>query len=580
MFTSRILAILLGMTTLSSCSQRNHQSGTRTALWYETNNDIDISTARQAWETLSNPGMTDQWAAATAQYNNAVLNIIERLRKQGRKTGQAVNAGRNYPFVIVDSLISNDRSPQLYEDLVPSETIDTRSLLSERVTAKGMGIPLAGHVKTNARPMGENLIMDNGNVHTLTAIINFDPERSQQGKPTLRLIPRLRQESIHVGPRKIRQPLAADFSAPIAAFVAKSEQDRGAFFGLLDPARGFSYMGLYFTEPYDPDKIPVVFTHGLLSCHSTFANLTNRLWVDPLIRKHYQFWFYAYPTGVPWTQTAYRQRNALNSAIKQYDPKGTSRNINAMVMVGHSMGGLITRLNNADKPWTIISNILKGQEDLANKNYRQMLKTKIYADGGSPLMRQSFIFEPYRQTKRIVFMATPHRGSYFADSWLGRMGLGLTTLPEAFAEEAKRLASLSSNILLFNPGRSMDELKSIGQLSPSSPFILGLQKTHPRHDIPVHSIVGDRGRGDTPRSSDGIVPYWSSHLDWAVSEKIVPSGHSVQETLESAAEMRRILRQHLTSQGISTAPLPLYDSPPVIWQQTPQQYHYQQPYFK
>jgi hypothetical protein len=43
--------------------------------------------------------------------------------------------------------------------------------------------------------------------------------------------------------------------------------------------------------------------------------------------------------------------------------------------------------------------------------------------------------------------------------------------------------------------------------------------------IPYHSIIGDRGGGDTPNSSDGVVPYWSSHLDGAQSELIVNSDH-------------------------------------------------------
>lgn len=540
----------------------------------------EVAMAQDAWNILSDPAKSDKWAQATAQYNKAVYGILQQLRNEGRKTGNAVNSGGNYPFVIVDNLISNDRSPRIYDDLVPCSTIDTSGILAERVTAEGMGIPVAGHVRRDAKPIVDNVIMDNGNVHTLTVIINFDRTRTVNGKPTLRLIPRLRQESIHVGPNHIRQPLAADFSAPIVEFVNKTEQNRGAFFGLLDPAKGFSYMGLYFTEPYDPDKIPVIFTHGLLSCHSTFANLNNRLWVDPLIRKHYQFWFYAYPTGVPWTQIAYRQRHAVNTAINMLEVPESRQNMKAIVMVGHSMGGLITRLNNSTRPWSMISALLDNHDNLQKQTYSQTLASSNKDGVITPLMKETFIFKPFERTKRMVFMATPHRGSFFSESWIGRLGLLLTALPEAFADEAEKLATLSNDILLFNPGKTVNELKSIGQLSPKSPFIKGLQYSFPGRGIPVHSIIGDRGKGDTPESSDGIVPYWSSHLPWAASETIVPSGHSVQDDLKSAVEMRLILREHLKSLGISTKELPLYDSPPILWRENPRIYYFQKNGFR
>ncbi|NJM38630.1 MAG: alpha/beta hydrolase, partial [Akkermansiaceae bacterium] len=59
--------------------------------------------------------------------------------------------------------------------------------------------------------------------------------------------------------------------------------------------------------------------------------------------------------------------------------------------------------------------------------------------------------------------------------------------------------------------------------------------------VPHHSIIGDRGKGDTPNSSDGVVAYWSSHLNSAASEKIVPAGHGAFDHPEAITELRRIL---------------------------------------
>ena len=83
----------------------------------------------------------------------------------------------------------------------------------------------------------------------------------------------------------------------------------------------------------------------------------------------------------------------------------------------------------------------------------------------------------------------------------------------------------------------------INGLSPRSPVLRGLD-TLPIH-APYHSIVGDRGRGDTPNSSDGVVAYWSSHLAGAQSELIVPGPHGSFALPQTVSELKRILRLNL-----------------------------------
>jgi hypothetical protein len=83
---------------------------------------------------------------------------------------------------------------------------------------------------------------------------------------------------------------------------------------------------------------------------------------------------------------------------------------------------------------------------------------------------------------------------------------------------------------------------SVDTLAPNNRFVVAINKIPIAPGIPYHSIVGDRGRGDTPNSSDSVVAYWSSHLDGAVSEKIVPSNHSTPLNSEAIAEVHRILK--------------------------------------
>jgi hypothetical protein len=72
--------------------------------------------------------------------------------------------------------------------------------------------------------------------------------------------------------------------------------------------------------------------------------------------------------------------------------------------------------------------------------------------------------------------------------------------------------------------------------------------------IPYHTIMGDRGKGDAPNSSDGVVPYWSSHMKGAQSELIVPSGHAAHQNPQAIEEVRRILKLNARSSHRSHAP--------------------------
>ena len=84
---------------------------------------------------------------------------------------------------------------------------------------------------------------------------------------------------------------------------------------------------------------------------------------------------------------------------------------------------------------------------------------------------------------------------------------------------------------------------SITGLKPSNP---GLAVMNGRGSVfPYHSIIGDRGKGDSPNSTDGVVPYWSSHFDGAQSEVIVPGPHGACELPQTIVELDRILRLNL-----------------------------------
>lgn len=562
--------LLLGLAiSLSGCSL--HQRQEMEYAHYQ-DDAAAIREAYAAWLILSSPNRSREWPEARKKYNACIRELAAHLKEAKRKGGMDEKKRLSLPFVIEKSPYARDSNPWFYEAIFMSDEVDPTFRLRESVTVEGMGIPLAGLAPRGGSRPHANVLKDNGNVHTLTAILDFD--RMVDGKPTLRTIPRLMNEHIFIGKNKVRQPLAANFSVPIALFWKLSDADGTELLGAFRPKKAINTMGLYFSEPYAPRKIPVVFTHGLMSGPATFANLTNRLLVDPVIRENYQFWFFGYPSGLAWTIPASRQRQALKELMQEYNPRGTSREMNNIVMVGHSMGGLITRFNNSTKPWTLMKGVFELSpetfEGMTLENWKKGMAPLHYDEQTLERLQNNFIFSPPQGVTRIVYMATPHRGSTFADNWIGRLGQRLIDLPSDMLEEVTRIATLSRGMFLLNPLQLKDELTSIRQLSPNSSLVKYMSELRGSPNVPVHSIIGDRGRNDTPNSSDGVVKYHSSHLDWSASEKIVPSGHSVQDDPASALELRRILREHLVKvKGRKTLEEADAKAATPVWQANP-----------
>ena len=562
--------LLLGLAiSLSGCSL--HQRQEMEYAHYQ-DDAAAIREAYAAWLILSSPNRSREWPEARKKYNACIRELAAHLKEAKRKGGMDEKKRLSLPFVIEKSPYARDSNPWFYEAIFMSDEVDPSFRLRESVTVEGMGIPLAGLAPRGGSRPHANVLKDNGNVHTLTAILDFD--RMVDGKPTLRTIPRLMNEHIFIGKNKVRQPLAANFSVPIALFWKLSDADGTELLGAFRPKKAINTMGLYFSEPYDPRKMPVVFTHGLMSGPATFANLTNRLLVDPVIRENYQFWFFGYPSGLAWTIPASRQRQALKELMQEYNPRGTSREMNNIVMVGHSMGGLITRFNNSTKPWTLMKGVFELSpetfEGMTLENWKKGMAPLHYDEQTLERLQNNFIFSPPQGVTRIVYMATPHRGSTFADNWIGRLGQRLIDLPSDMLEEVTRIGTLSRGMFLLNPLQLKDELTSIRQLSPNSSLVKYMSELRGSPNVPVHSIIGDRGRNDTPNSSDGVVKYHSSHLDWSASEKIVPSGHSVQDDPASALELRRILREHLVKvKGRKTLEEADAKAATPVWQANP-----------
>jgi pimeloyl-ACP methyl ester carboxylesterase len=327
---------------------------------------------------------------------------------------------------------------------------------------------------------------------------------------------------------KVR-PLAANFSAPISYYQPPGNPLLIGLMGALRSAHYEKKTGLYFLQPYDPDRIPVVFVHGLISTPFDWVKTINGLQADPEMRKHYQFWVFAYPTGNPVLYSALRLREELAKVDKLYP------NHKGYVLVGHSMGGLLTQAQ--------VTTVTRSDwEKTLGEPGMQLFATLKPAD----LVARATTFKANPRIKRVVFICTPHRGSKMASGGIGELGIKLISLPVDL-ETTMKSEIPEATLRKINNGRLPN---SVSNLKPSAPYLKVLNEEPIQ--VPYHSIIGNRGKaGPLAESSDGVVPYWSSHLAGAKSECIVPGPHGSCELPQTIAELDRILRLHLGTRSAS-----------------------------
>ena len=349
----------------------------------------------------------------------------------------------------------------------------------------------------------------------VTAIARFEGRRC-----VLSFEDPLAEETIQMG--GYTYPLAADFTVPLAVMLASTDPKKFELTRLLNPAKYAETARISRLQPYDPNKAVVLVIHGLMDSPATWTPMLNRLRGDEDIRRNYQFWFYSYPSGYPYPYSASILRHELDAIEKRFPLR------KPMVVIGHSMGGCISRLlitDTGDKLWMKLFKKPPEQVPLSPEG------RKIFTD--------ALIFKHRSEIGRVIFISAPLRGSDLASNWLGRIGSSLVKAPST-------LLSLGNSVLKFTTFQSGDlKLKripnSVDTLAPNNRFVKAINTIPITPGIPYHTIMGDRGRGDAPNSSDGVVPYWSSHMDGVKSELIVPSAHPAHQNPQAIKEVHRIL---------------------------------------
>jgi pimeloyl-ACP methyl ester carboxylesterase len=480
----------------------------------------DLLAARISYGVLERQPKNE---SARSIYNFAVARVVQdvdRTDVQPWRHPIAVSTDQGPYTLVSPKPVDAEHDPTRY-DLLPTDTLKIGGKFFKTYsTVSGIGAPIAVVGRTET-PRFRQQYKYRRVYAPITAILRFSGRRAD-----LEFIDPLNTERITVNKQSL--PLAADFHAPTALLIARERPERLGLSRVMNPAAYADTAMLCRLQQFDPARTPVIFVHGLQETGASWAPMIDSLRDDPWIRRHYQFWFFSYPSGYPYPYAAALFRRDLDG-IKRALP-----NHKRVVLIGHSMGGLICRLmvtDTGDKIWRAFFATPPAKTPLASDTRK--------------VLEEALVFNHRPHVQRVIFISTPHRGSRFASGWIGRVGAALVRTPKQFIS----MYASTKPLLIADPAaRTLKRMpNSVDTLEPNDRFVQAVNKIPITPSIPYHSIMGDRGRGDTPNSSDGIVPYWSSHLDGAESELIVNSDHGAQYNQEAIREVERILKENLTA---------------------------------
>lgn len=498
------------------------------------------------------PPSDPRYRLSYALYNQAIALGLAAEENDAKENEVRLKAGR-YPLPFGTLDLSLDETGMSWGGYPLDRFISTNAFdvegLRNRYFKPGVGAPLAASLaKTTSSE--KKLGADRLGLYTkvpVTALLRFENARSNlsSGHILGRIEVYAADQTSTVTIAGQKQPIESDSTAALAYQLDDSPLYaleiagflRGSVFtsGLLPKDRAQD--GIFLMHPYKAGKIPIVLVHGTASSPARWAELINELNSDPQISERFQIWLFIYDSGRGVGYSAGRLRNALTNTLHELDPEAKDPALQQMVVIGHSQGGLLTKLTAIDsgtKFWDLISKKPLDQLQLNPES--------------TEFIQQSAFYTPLPFVKRVVFISTPQHGAMLAASQiLTGLVAKLVTLPLTIVKTTAQMAEIAAAsgdeklaAMLSRP------MTSIDTMNPNNPVLQTLASI-PVTAVPAHSIIAVEGDGPKEEGDDGVVAYKSAHIDEAVSELVVRWGHSCQDQPETIEEVRRILLEHLTT---------------------------------
>jgi len=346
------------------------------------------------------------------------------------------------------------------------------------------------------------------------------------------------ETSVTVGGRTV--PLEYALTAALADTLEGSQAYALELKGLLsgdlailkDTARFKD--NVFLMAPYRPGRIPLVLVHGTASSPARWAQMLNEILNDQELWNRYQVWLFTYNTGNPILYSGGILTQGLRSVVQQLDPEGTDSALRKMVVIGHSQGGLLTKLtaiDSGERFWERLFNVPIDQLDVSPES-RELLRRSLY-------------YKPLPYVRQVVFISTPHRGSHLSGGYISDLLRRLISLPLTLLNPLQEIFQRSPEAVTTN-AMGTEVPRSTDNMSPNSPFIKTFASIPIAPGVIAHSIIAVANPEDPQAEwDDGVVAYSSAHIDGVASELVVHSGHSAQESPLAIEEVRRILVENL-----------------------------------
>ncbi len=491
--------------------------------------DWFYSSALKSWDDL-NEGLTQQppqvLRGSLSLYNSAVLSCVivgHRLGRLDPAIGLRVSAGETWQTIPVVGVGMVWRLDQI-DCFGTAQTCFEKPEFNRSITY-GVGASMLGIHRRRTDIPGEKLFSKN-HALAITAVLRrgASPENAH-----LELYDPVHRQTVEIAGRELR--LSSNIAGAVSFGMSQLQTNVNPWSAFFNPEIAVEHEGLLLLQPHQPGKIPVVLVHGLLSNPATWGTMLNEFFNNPELMERFQLWAYLYPTSVPFVQTASEFRKDLRETLEFLDPGQQDPALQDMVLVGHSMGGLLSRLQ---VTWS------------GNLMWDEFSKVPFAQIRGDAELKQTlaeiFFFEPQPFVKRVVFMATPHRGSGASSRFFGCLGRLLAGRLEGLQAQWEQLQRL--NPFALRAPATGEIPSSVASLNPNSPALQGLAKLPFSSCVHLHSIIGTGGcKPCFP--GDGVVAVESARLMGVESEFFVKATHTgVKENPDSIREVERILWLH------------------------------------
>ena len=416
--------------------------------------------------------------------------------------------------------------------------------LPNRYQNHGLGVPLIAVRKDGSELTDREQFYPRGLSFPVTAFLRWEREQGTEGEPptnargekvtrcVLELHDPLATKEIVVEDKIT--PLESDISTPLAFFLNNPTLQRLDYYGFFRPDKAEEISGLYMLQPYQPGKIPVLMVHGLLSSPMTWMEALNDLRSRPEIRDRYQFWFYLYPTGGSFWESAADLREKLARTRQIFDPQRKQLEFDQLVVVGHSMGGLIARLTSlesGDRFWNAVSDTPFDKVSAPEDIKRQL--------------GRAYFFKPVPEVSRVVTIASPHLGAGETNPFYRNLLRGVVSLPERTTAVGRELLDGEKRVFRNN-GKAVP-VTSLDALAPTSPLIPVLAESPNSRRVFYHNIFAVQPQKDRlGYDGDGVVEIESAKREDFDSQLMIEATHTTAHRHPlTILELQRILKEHL-----------------------------------